>query len=154
MKLFAFLSGIFFGLKVSNDDKEYTYIYLSESLAALQGYTCEEFVKVCENSAYKNIHPLDRERVHRISMAQYDKGNFFSVKYRVIHKNGSIIWIQDYGKRVQMSDGTIRHYGLIQDITEKEIAEQMKCRQQNINYYVSQIREKWTSYSNNKIVVA
>lgn len=120
----SLLSGIFFGLKVNNDDKEYTYIYLSESLAALQGYTCEEFVKVCENSAYKNIHPLDRERVHRISMAQYDKGNFFSVKYRVIHKNGSIIWIQDYGKRVQMSDGTIRHYGLIQDITEKEIAEQ------------------------------
>lgn len=35
---------------------------------------------------------------------------------------------------------------LICGMSQNEIAKQLKCKQQNINYFVNQIRKKWTPY--------
>jgi DNA-directed RNA polymerase specialized sigma subunit len=35
---------------------------------------------------------------------------------------------------------------LVYGLTQNEIAEQLKCKQQNISYFVSQIKKKWTPY--------
>lgn len=120
LQLETILSGISGGFKISRDDDKFTYTYISESAAALFGYSVEEFAAISNNSASDIVYPPDLDETLRTLKNDLRSGSVYSVKYRVKCKDGSIKWIVDSGKRVTGEDGNTFFYSFYNDVTELE----------------------------------
>ncbi|MCF0260816.1 MAG: PAS domain-containing protein, partial [Erysipelotrichaceae bacterium] len=121
-RLSTVIGGIHGGLKIASQEEGFPVTFISQEAAALQGYTPEEFMEQTKGLTLNNVHEEDREKVDTVVRQQFAKGRSHSVEYRVRHKDGSIIWIHDFGRKTIMPDGTERIYSLIQDITKDKEA--------------------------------
>lgn len=120
LRLETVLNGVAGGFMISRDDKAYTFEYVSEGVAKIQGYTSDELRNVSGNSSVGNCYPPDLDRTLELLSRQYAKGDTFSVKYRVRHRDGSLKWVMENGRKMKDTDGVCRHYSLVQDVTELE----------------------------------
>jgi len=92
---------------------------MSNGLAALLGMnpparqmTIEQFRGL--------VHPDDRERIHREMNQAVAEGDRFDVEFRVVHRDGTIRWLQSQG-RVEVVEGQSRRaIGASLDITVKK----------------------------------
>ncbi len=116
-RLETILSGIAGGFRICRNDKGFGFVYVSEGVAAIQGYTVDEMLRVSGGSLKGYIYPADAAGILWEIARQYEQGDTYLVRYRVVHKDGSLRWVSDTGKRVVAKDGGILHYSLIQDIT-------------------------------------
>ncbi len=71
------------------------------------------------------VHPDDRERIRR----NYDRVrnglDNYSIEYRLLHPDGTIVWVQELGKVEQDSSGRrVTFDGTLQDITERRALEE------------------------------
>lgn len=119
-RLRIILDGISGGFKISRDDEKYSYTFVSEAAAGIQGYTVEEFLEASNGNAVDNVYKPDLEGVLEDLRRQFEKGDSYSCKYRVLHKDGSTRWIVDNGKRFVKDNGEKFNYSLYQDVTEFE----------------------------------
>lgn len=120
MRLEMVLGNISGGFKMSRADEKFSFSYVSPAVAAIQGYTVEEFITATKGSVTNNIYPDDLDEVLQKLRQQLNNSDTYSVKYRVLHKDGSFRWIQDSGKEIVEEDGTVVYYSLIQDVTHQE----------------------------------
>ncbi|MCQ2358825.1 MAG: ATP-binding protein [Phascolarctobacterium sp.] len=121
-RLSTILSGLNGGLKISKDEPGYRYVYVSEQVAAIQGYTVDEFKEHNGGFAAKNVYWEDSPRIHKEITEQLGTGDEFSLEYRVQCKDGSLKWVRDFGRRAMGPYSAKLIYSLIQDITEQETA--------------------------------
>ncbi len=110
---------VIYALKIENDTL--IPVKVSENLTRLLGYSVEE---VMNFSWWINaIHPDDRNTTANI-FSQVLKSGSLVVEYRIRHKNGSYIWIEDNLQVVRKEDGKPEEIvGLWTDITERKKAE-------------------------------
>ena len=95
--------------------------YLSPANETLIGYTSEE-VAADPTLWARLIHPDDRERVLAADRSSNAEGSEFSLEYRVIHKDGHVVWVQDVATFLE--SGERRYWqGFMLDITERKEAE-------------------------------
>ncbi|WP_087065692.1 PAS domain-containing protein [Intestinibacillus massiliensis] len=118
------------GLKISRDDENFSYAYVSEELCALFGYTRDEFMKATGGTAVGAVYPPDLPRV----LGECDKafangGVEYAIKYRVRCKDGSLKWIIDSGKKVREPEGVTIINSIYLDVTEIEQANQKIAEQ-------------------------
>jgi PAS domain S-box-containing protein len=97
-------------------------IYVSPAYEQICGYSCE---MAYQNPRiwYSSIHPEDREKVtpdfSRESLGNYDE------EYRLIHSNGSVVWVRDQAFPVYDEEGKVyRVVGITENITERKQAEE------------------------------
>jgi PAS domain S-box-containing protein len=98
--------------------------YINGSVLGMYGYTVEEWLS--DPSLWKKvIHPEDREWVDALFEEAKVKREEGSVEYRIVRKDGTVIWVSDNfswekdrgGKIVSMN-------GIVYDITEHREAEE------------------------------
>lgn len=98
----------------------------NERWAEMFGYTLEELSPVT-NATWKNfVHPDDlKETEIRDSLVFNKEIEYYDDEYRMKHKDGSWIWIQDRGKVVSWTDDgkPLLISGTHTDITERKSAE-------------------------------
>ena len=106
-------------------DKSSTINYLSPAILKLSGYTPEHFEGKSAEAFFKIIHPEDLDNVlQNVEMALANIMPY-RLEYRLIHRNGSIRYVEDKGKGVYDSQGNLRsHEGIIFDISDRKLAEQ------------------------------
>ncbi len=121
-RLDAVLGGVNGGLKICERATNYPYIYLSESVAAIQGYTPGELMDITGGDSILNIHPEDVDQIKDKIIEEFASTGSFSAKFRVRHRDGQWIWVSEYGKKVSMPDGKEYVYSLIQNTNEQELA--------------------------------
>lgn len=101
-----------------NHDKKRTKVYLNEEMYHLTGYNKEDFSsgKIRLNKLY---HKDDKKEVkQKIKEAIANKTSFF-IKYRLAKKDGSFVWVEEYGEPV-IIDGNIAYIeGVIIDVSER-----------------------------------
>ena len=114
------------GVKISNDDPEYSFKYVSEHFAQMLGYdTPEELMEASGGTIVDLAHPDDLEQGVVQALEQYNKADHYEITYRMKCKNGSWKYIEDRGHKICKSDGVIEHWNLILDkneLVEKTIA--------------------------------
>ncbi|MDE5992953.1 MAG: PAS domain-containing protein, partial [Oscillospiraceae bacterium] len=120
LRLETILGGISGGFKISLDDEKFTYSYVSESTAVLFGYSTDEFLAATNNSAVDNIYLPDRSEAVETAVNDLRQNGTYSVKYRVMCKDGSLKWIVDSGKKVTDENGQKLIYSFYNDVTELE----------------------------------
>jgi PAS domain S-box-containing protein len=97
--------------------------YMSPQYEELFGYTPEE--RQANPTLWRELlHPEDRERAIEAAARSYDAGGF-SEDYRMIARDGRIVWVHDETVLIRDEDGTPLFWqGVLYDISEQKRAEQ------------------------------
>lgn len=72
----------------------------------------------------KRIHPDDQERFDSLMRETIIKGSRFRTEIRLMHEDGSAVWVQSQGKAIVDASGrTVRMSGTTININDKKLAE-------------------------------
>ena len=98
--------------------------YISPQIESILGFTREEF-KANNNIWDKQLHPDDRERVLKEIAASHQSDIPFVSEYRMLTKNGRIVWFRDEAVIVEdVARKPLFLQGIMCDITERRQAEE------------------------------
>ena len=100
-----------------------TSLYTSPQIEKMLGYTPEEWR---ENKLWpKRLHPDDRERVLAADERFETGGEPFSEEYRLIAKDGEVVWVREEAVLVKDKVGSPLFWqGILFDVTEQKQAEE------------------------------
>ena len=105
-------------LYVDASDETSSALYMSARGETLLGYSREEWLGV-PGLWVEILHPEDRERV----LAEHDRarqtGSPFEAEYRLIARDGSVVWVRDEAAPVG-DDEPARRVGALLDVTERK----------------------------------
>ncbi|HEU4789065.1 MAG TPA: ATP-binding protein, partial [Flavobacterium sp.] len=104
---------------LSNFDEKYSKIYLNDEIEKLTGYEKSLFL---DNKKHliDLIFPEDLHIVELENKIALEEKKPFHAIYRIMHKNGSLIWVEEFGDAI-IKNGEITYLeGIIIDITEKK----------------------------------
>jgi PAS domain S-box-containing protein len=120
---------IFYTQEIDPDDPTTSLTtYVAPGNTDLIGYSIEDIQE--DPSLWRGIiHPDDRERVIAAHAQSNTEGrDRFSMEYRIVRKDGRIIWVQDQAALVRINGNPPYWQGFLLDVTERKMAEQQLAR--------------------------
>jgi PAS domain S-box-containing protein len=110
----------------------YSPLYVSANVLTL-GYSVDEWYGI-PDLWISALHPDDRERVLQETEVAMGIGAETEYEYRVIAKDGSVIWLHDRGHLITDSAGRRTWQGVMLDITErKRLDEELKTNEMRMS---------------------
>lgn len=102
----------------------YRWQYINEQIEQLTGYPVQEFY--AHSDLYSSlIHPEDAQGVSEESLRTDQTGEPFALDYRLIRRDGSVVWVREYALLLRDSAGhPVAWQGVIVDVTEQKRAEE------------------------------
>ncbi|HPN37326.1 MAG TPA: ATP-binding protein, partial [Melioribacteraceae bacterium] len=109
---------------LSKNDKNYSIIYLNDQFTNITGYEKDLFIEhkmtfndiVLPEDGLKNKVEVDKA---------IEEGRSYHFKYRIKHKNGNILWLEEYGSAIIVEGkNDMLFEGFILDVTERIFDEQ------------------------------
>ncbi len=95
--------------------------YVSPQIETILGFSTEEWLADPELWA-KRLHPEDRDWVLAGEAAPADAPQTTAIEYRMLHRDGWVVWIRDDAALVE--EGTsLRWHGVLSDVTERKRVE-------------------------------
>ena len=122
-KIIKFMDEMPGGFFIYHADGDEQIIYANAALLRIfQCSTMDEFKELTGNSFRGMVHHDDLEAVERsikeqISNSQY---NLDYVEYRIVRKDGTIRWLEDYGHFIHSESAGDVFYVFVGDATEKK----------------------------------
>lgn len=105
-------------------DETSTTLFVSYQVEALLGYTQKEYIDD-PDIWVKHLHADDRERVLREVAQCHATGEPLQIEYRMLHRDGRVMWFRDEAIIVRDADGESNQLqGFMLDITEHKKAEE------------------------------
>ena len=105
------------------DDKR-TMLYISEPIFEISGYDAEVFIDNAIKPYQAIIHPEDEAMIEHEIFTAIEKGENWSIDYRIVHKHSAVRWVHEKGHPVYNESDEIRYLdGFIFDITEMKMTE-------------------------------
>lgn len=101
-----------------NCDKSWTMHYIVREIEKITGYPASDFINNNVRSFASIIHPDDRSPVAKIVEKAVANNEPYELEYRIIRKDGKIIWVYEKGQKVHSEDGVIWLNGIIFDVTK------------------------------------
>ncbi|MBC8559326.1 response regulator [Fumia xinanensis] len=106
------------GMLVCRPDEMFCFKWASEGLYRFLGY--EEGELNAPASCKEFIYSDDFSEMKARYCASIVSGESYCTEYRVVRKDGSIIWVADFGKLIDDPDGEKVIYCFISDISERK----------------------------------
>ncbi len=126
--------------------------YVNEWVEPILGFTVDEWTSGADVWA-NQLHPEDREtalaaEAEEVAAAEEaiaagrepDWGTFF-LDYRMLHKQGHVVWIRDSSVLVRAADGGLYWHGVMLDITDQKLVEEQLARQSGAQAAVARLGE-------------
>jgi PAS domain S-box-containing protein len=99
-----------------------TPVYISPQVEGIFGYPTEAWLSEADLWT-RRLHPDDRDRVIAMA-AEAERRGAFSAEYRMLARDGAVVWIQEESVRIDERDGTPRYWqGVMLDVTARNEAE-------------------------------
>jgi PAS domain S-box-containing protein len=93
------------------------FTYLSPQAEEVFGFTCEE-LRANPSRLGELVHPEDRERVYAANAHAEETGESFNEEFRIIRRDGRIIWLDSRAVLVRDDEGRPRFWqGVAIDVT-------------------------------------
>ena len=110
-------------LYVDESNEASSAIYVSPQTDSMLGYSRGEWLED-PDLWVKILHPEDRKRVLAEHGWARQTGGPFEAEYRLIARDGSVVWVRDEAVQVDNDDGGPgRRAGVLLDITERKLYE-------------------------------
>jgi len=94
------------------------WLYVSPQVETMFGFSAEEWLT--DSRAWtKHVHPEDHNVVEAAEHAS-QRGERFQAEYRIVRKDGRVIWVSDTAVVVEGSNAHPLMEGIIVDITERK----------------------------------
>jgi PAS domain S-box-containing protein len=120
---------IFYTQQIDPDDPAISLTtYVAPGNTDLIGYSIEDIEH--DPALWRQIiHPDDRERVLAAdAKSNTGGGDRFSMDYRIVRKDGQIIWVQDQAALVRLDGKPPYWQGFLLDVTERKVGEEQLAR--------------------------
>jgi PAS domain S-box-containing protein len=104
-------------------DEARSKVYLNNEIEKLTGYSKEEFLtnRIKLSDLY---HPEDKQKALTIIEKAVKNKKSFVITCRLIKKDGSEVWIEEYGEAIVMNNKVEYLEGVLLDITERKSAQE------------------------------
>lgn len=112
------------GMLRCRNDHWYTISGSCGGLAGLLGYSQEELHQRFHDRLLDLVHPEDQEDVIRKTNLQISRGNTTELEYRMMHRDGRVIWVLEKSRLVVESDGMEYFYCTLTDVTRTKQAQE------------------------------
>jgi len=123
-KLTTLIDNLFGMAYMCKFDEHWTMQFVSKGCYELTGYSPNELINNKKIAFSEIIHPDDREMVYEKVSEALKAHKSFEIEYRIITARGKEKFVIEHGIGIfRKSDIPILIEGLIEDITEKKIAE-------------------------------
>ncbi|MGH2680799.1 MAG: PAS domain-containing protein, partial [Actinomycetota bacterium] len=100
-------------------DEAMTSIYVSPQVETVLGLSADAFLS--DDAWAAHLHPQDREQAETGIKEAVRAGDPFTLEYRMVRPDGSIVWIRDQGTVVKDEQGRPAYVqGLYVDISEQK----------------------------------
>ena len=105
---------------IDNADGVSSSIYTSPQMEQMLGYAPNEWL-ANPDLWTKILHPEDRERALAEVRRTNETGDPFEIEYRMISRDGRVVWVRDEAVLMRNEDGAPRFWqGVMFDITERK----------------------------------
>ena len=105
--------------------------FISDGTEEMTGYPPIEFLKADSIDWAHIVHPDDLDMVDKVVNRAVANGKQYEMQYRIIHKNGSVQWVQEKGIAIYDGDQPLYLDGFIHNITEQKHAEEQQLLLKN-----------------------
>ena len=125
------------GFFIYHADDSAELIYVNQATCEIFGCeSVEEFRELTGNTFKGMVHPEDYEKIQSSIDDQIasvtNSRNMDYVVYRIIRKDGTVRWVNDYGHFANLPGFGDVYYVFIGDITETKLAEEEKQRAEDL----------------------
>lgn len=103
------------GIVWEADRKSMVFDFVSKNAISILGYTPEEWMGT-ENFCLNHVYPDDMEMVKSFYYYGGDTDTY-DIEFRMIHKDGSVVWLRNTTSVLKGNDGRERLSGIMMDIT-------------------------------------
>lgn len=104
-------------------DAEGVVLYVSPSFYVTAGYQAAEYKGM---DAFHVIHPEDRSHTQKMHKQALDTKQAVNLEYRVVHKQGNIIYVESRVKPVLDEQGEVKYVVVLaRDVSERKQAEEL-----------------------------
>lgn len=100
------------------------YTYVGEQAKQLLGYPVKDWYK--NGFKLKRLHQDDTMHAYSLSNTLYKRKREYELDYRMVRKNGQIVWVHEIVAVVRKPDGTKMLSGILVDVTERELLVKQK----------------------------
>lgn len=111
------------GVQKCRNDRFFTILQVNQGLVDLLGYSKQELADKFQNRYMELIYPADRSRVAAEFMEQSNAGKAVELEYRLVKKDGQVVWISDRCLLAR-EEGEEVVYCILLDITRSRQAEE------------------------------
>ncbi|MBL0956546.1 MAG: PAS domain S-box protein [Leptospira sp.] len=107
-------------------DEYWSSVFLSDAIFTLSGYPASDFLEPNRIRNFSDIiHPDDREHVSNTIQNAISTSDTFVLNYRILHKDGDIRWVLEYGGLVYDENNEVKFLdGVILDNTDRRMIEE------------------------------
>lgn len=106
------------GFKISRNDENFSLVYVSEQLAAMLGFTVDEFMEASGGNMKGIVDLSDISGEIDKARNQIAEGKMYTMNYKIRCKDGSWKYVEDRGRLVEAADGTKEFWCVISDKDE------------------------------------
>jgi PAS domain S-box-containing protein len=127
--------------------------WVSGAIEKITGYSRDQITEI--GGWEKLIFKEDIKIVHD-QLDQLLKGKPKTVEYRIINKNGKLLWVRDYAKsKLNKTTGKVESiFGAMQDITEQKLSEQKIYQLNRILRTISEINQLIVKETNKEKILS
>ncbi|NPV56458.1 MAG: diguanylate cyclase [Anaerolineae bacterium] len=107
-------------------------LYISPVIFQISGLTYNDFEDDGHTLWQSIIHVDDQERFNQVNQDVLKNGEDYELEYRIVSATGTIRWVRDSVQVRQIESGKQRRDGIISDITDRKLTEQVLEEQRNL----------------------
>ncbi|MEX2439734.1 MAG: PAS domain-containing protein [Actinomycetota bacterium] len=115
-------------LYIDLPEPEFETLYVSPQLEEILGITPEDWINSDEDLWTRHLHPDDRDRVLK-DYRDFLAGRGHVGDYRMERPDGKVVWIRDRARLMRDVDGRVVEQGVMFDVTELKMAQEIITRQ-------------------------
>ena len=140
------------GFFIYRADETMELLYVNQSTCEIFGCTTVEDLRELTGNNFRGmVHPEDYETIQNSIDEQIarpsNRRSMDYVAYRIIRRDGTIRWVDDYGHFANLPGYGDVYYVFIEDITENRLAEEEKERARNLAFALEQAEQANNSKS-------
>jgi diguanylate cyclase (GGDEF)-like protein/PAS domain S-box-containing protein len=109
---------------IDASDENASTIFISPQIEGLLGYSPQEWVD--DGELWPSLlHPDDRARAMAENERHNETGEPFRMEYRMLHKDGHVVWVHDEATMVRDERGVPRFsHGVMMDVSDRKRSEE------------------------------